>query len=346
MRVFSLLFLLIPVLASAQLDRLRTDMAEQDFIKQFPDAIRNLDEEAYWTGGADTLNGIEGSSLWHLYNDTVDVYRFLSVKVEGPSKAYPKFDSTAVHKMKLCLDKVKADLEKEFGMPGTFRNTSLQNIGNPGVNRAYSVVWTFPGNNDYIQLSISTDLSAGNYINAPGKLTVVESQSYEMRIEVTHRDDYTMLWHDIGKSSERFFTIYKNFRAPLIRDRIYTMKDSTVSSNAGWIVKFTSGQLVSFQYSATTGKAYRAKSDAEAYLKLKTKADQLLKESETGYGKSDSLSNLMPSKYKPHDRQLVYHVDHLYARWKTAEGKMEISLEETGGGKNPDVIFVLRVDFN
>lgn len=329
---------------SAQLDKLRTSMTEQEFITAFPEAIRNLDEEAYWTGGADTVNGIEGNSLWRMYNDTTDTYRFLSVKVQGPSKTYPNVDSTAVHEMKVCLDKVRATLEAEFGKPYSFRNISLENVGNAGINRAYTAVWTFPGNN-YIQLSVSTDLSAGNFINAPGKFNVVESQSYEMKIEVTHRSDYTILWYDLGKSSERFYTIYKNFRAPLIRDRIYTVKDSVVSSNAMWTVKFTSSQLVSFQYSATTGKAYRSKSDAEAYTKLKTKADQLLMEAETGYGKTDSLSNLMSPKYKPHERHLVYRVDHLYARWKTPEGKVEMTFEETGGGKNADVTFVLQVDF-
>jgi hypothetical protein len=345
MKPLFLLYLCFPFVLSAQLDRLNPNLTEQEFLKAFPEAMRDFDEEAYWTGGADTINGIEGSALWLLYNDTVDTYRFLSMKVEGPSKDYPKFDSTAVHNMKVCLDKVRSSLEAEFGKPDTYRNISLQNVGNPGVNRAYSVVWTFPGSNNYIQLSVSTDLSSGNYINAPGKYTVAESQSYEMRIEITHRSDYTMLWYDIGKSSERFFTIYKNFRAPLLRDRIYTMSDSTVSSNAVWTVKFSSSQLVSFSYTATTGTAHRAKTDAEAYIKLRDKAAQLLKEGEKAYGKTDSVSNLMTPKYAARDHRMLYHATHLYAAWKSPQGKTKIIFEEHGGGKSPDVTFNLQVVF-
>lgn len=345
MRELFIALSLLPVTMYAQLDRIRPNMTETEFVTAFPQAQRNFAEEAYWTGGADTVNDIEGSSLWLMFNDTVDAYRFLSVKVQGPSKDYPNVDSASVHKMKLCLDKVRAALEAEFGKPETFRNIPLQYVGTQGINRAYSVVWTFPGKDDYIQISISTDLSSGNNINAPGKFNVVESQSYEMRIEVAHRSDYTMLWYELGKSSDRFFTIYKNFRVPLIRDRVYTMKDTATSSNAGWIVKFTSNQLVSFSYSATTGTGYKSKSDAEAYSKLKEKGVQLLKEAEKGYGQTDSLSNLTTPKYKPHNRQLVYQVTHLYARWITPEGKIKLNFEEHGGGKNPDVTFEVRVEF-
>jgi hypothetical protein len=346
MRKFLFVLLLFPLFAQAQLDHLQPGMTESEFVSAFPNAVRNLDEESYWTGGADTIHDVIGNALWLIYNDTVSAFRFITPKIEGPSKAYPEFDSSAVHQMKLCLDKVRGELEKEFGKPASFRNVPLRSIGEAGVNRAYTALWKFPGNNAYIQLSISTDLSSGNFINAPGKFTVTESQSYEMKIEVTHRCDYTMLYYDLGKSSERFYNIYKNFRAPLLRDRIYTMSDSLVSDNAQWTVKFYSGKLESFSYSAYTGTGYKSKTDADAYAKMKMRATALLSEGETTIGKTDSLSNLMPQKYKPHDLQLIYTVNHLYSRWKTTQGSVTIAMDERGGGKNPDVIFHLEVIFN
>lgn len=344
MKKLVLLIGFAPLVLSAQLDRVRTNMTEQEFITSFPEASRDLDREAVWVGGDDTVQGIAGNSLWRIYNDTVVAYRFNSVKVFGPSYNYPKADSTAVHKMKLSADAIRQELEKKFGKPTTFLNADLTKPGEKPEPRAYLALWVF-NDNTYIKLSISTDLSAGNYINAPGKFTVVEAQSYEMWFEVTHRDPYTTEKYDVGLNDVAFFKNHPVYvgQVKMKRDHVYVIEDTLTSENAHWQFTFNSGMLISFYYRAYTGTGYLAKNDDAAYDVTKAKAEVLLKQGNKSFGKPETINDSMSISYDQPLSHNRYRKNYLSVMWNTCGGHVFLNFDVSGGGKNPDTTFKLEV---
>lgn len=346
-----ILFVLItlPLSGYAQLDRVRTNMTESEFIAVFPEAKRDLDAEAVWVSESETVNGVEGNSLWRIYNDTISEYRFNSTKAQGPSAQYPKFDSSAVHKMRVSADAVRMELQKAFGKPTSYTNIKFSSVGDetyPG-SKAYLALWNF-GPDDFIRIEVSTDLSTGNFINAPGKYTVVESESYELSVEVMHRSAYTMEKYSVGMEDDAFFKTHigASTQVKAKRDHIYVIKDSLISENAEWKFTFAGGEvLMYFTYKAYLGTAYGDKSDESAYDKGKLKAEQLFKEGKTAFGEPAESTDKLTVKYVQHERNLTYHETLQHSMWSTKRGGVFLDYSESGGGKSPDTIFYVQVHF-
>lgn len=333
----------------AQLDRIRTDMNEQEFIVAVPEAQRDLDAEAAWVNEATTLNGTEGNSLWRIYNDTIETYRFNSVKAHGPSAIYPKADSSQVHKLRVSAQMVTAELESQFGKPGVFRTQNFTAIGEADQTPqpdAFLAMWQY-GAYDYITVKVTTDLSSGNYINAPGKFTVVESQSYELVVEVRHRTPYTREKYNVGQDDDAFFAAHPGSHAQVKvnRNHIYKIEDTLTSDYSEWEFVFASGILMSFDYKLTAGTQYSSASDAAAYDLCRIKTEQLLKEGEKAFGKSTDLENQMKPTYEAPYRMIAYRNSWCTATWTTQRGNVYLEFEESGGGKSPATIFEVHVIF-
>lgn len=345
MRIILVIFGLMPCVLHAQLDRIRTNMTEQEFIKSIPEAKRDYDAEAYWVSMPDTFE-VPGNSLWRIYRDTAAYYRFNSVSIHGPSSQYPEADSGAVHELRVFLEGYYKELEYVFGKPTRIVNIPFDSVGRNFQSAAYLVQWNF-GIDDYVRISLSTDLSTGNFINAPGKFTVIEAASYELRIDITHRSDLMNEIFDLGESSDVFFRINPIIKQPIGagNKHQYQVLDSLTASNAYWQFTFIEGKMHSFHYRVYAGTGYGSQSDALAYEKLKIRSESLLKEGTASFGKPDSVSNNMTVNHKSHGLNLVYQVIYLHCDWVTPAGKVVMDFMEMGGGKNPDIVFTVRVDF-
>lgn len=344
MRIILAAFLLHPMIGFAQLDRIRPDMAEKDFEKALPEAHRDYNAEAHWVSRPDSVKEIAGNTLWRIYRDTITNYKFISVKARGPSKQYPIADSTEVHRMKAVLDMVRVDLEKQFGNARQHYNIPLRSVGNNGLSIAYAARWMF-ADGTFINLSISTDFSTGNYINAPGKFVVPESEDYEMRIEITHRTSWTRLKYQLGVTSTEFFMKFPSITgdAKAMREHHYVLSDTATSNNAGWKFIFYGDTLAQMSYHAYYGTSYGAKSDADAYLRLKEKTNSIHKDGVRAFGKADSLSDQLMQQYVMPTLQNAYSQYHFYADWTEPGGLVILNFMEIGGGKNPDITFIINL---
>lgn len=344
-RFLSLILILFPAILQAQLDRIRLAMTEQEFTSSFPEAKRDYDAEAYWVSKPDTFE-VPGNSLWRIYRDTVSNYRFNSASVHGPSAQYPYADSSGVHELRIFLQDFYKELEATFGKPSRLVNIPFDSVGRNSHSSAYSALWTFGGNR-YISISLSTDLSTGNFINAPGKYTVIEAASYELTIDITQRSELTNEVFDIGESVSSFYKINRDIQKPTDAgwSKIYRINDSLTSGNAHWKFTFHSDTLLSFSYSAYYGTPYGAKNDANAYLRMKEKTKNIYKDGVRAFEEHDSIYNQMTLGYVMPELQVNYSKTHFYSRWSQPQGTVILNFMEAGGGKNPDIVFMIRADF-
>ena len=344
-----LLLFLIPFVLPAQLDRMRTDMTEQEFVRTFPEARRDYVREAVWTNEAAAINGVKGNALWYIYRDTTTEYRFNSVKEQGPSARYPDADSTAVYAMKQSAMTLVEELTLHFGKPVRLISVGFSGVGKSGQTGdhfSYKAEWDF-GVNDFITVEVTTEMSTGNMINAPGKFTVVESQAYELAVRITHREAYTQDQFGVGQPESVFFRKHPEcaMQVRVKRDQVYVISDSVTALNAEWIFHFSGGMLLSFDYEAYLGTEYRAKSDAAAYEAGKKKTELLYAQGSKSLGKAASVNNNLKPSYVPPDKNIQYTKPYFAATWGTPSGIVTVRYTENGGGKNPASVFHLEVHF-
>ncbi len=360
MRKIILFTFCFPFVLHAQLDRFRSNMTEAEFIRAFPEAMRDLESEAYWVNSWDTLEGCVGNSLWRIMNDSVAEYSFRSLKVDGPSYQFPAVDSSKAHKMRESAMKLEQGLVKNLGMPAIVRSSPLtvrpkDPVGNhdPQIKtgdflEAYFAQWTFD-DGKVIIIRMSTEMSAGNMINAPAAMQTQKSVSYELQVTVT-RNSVALPWcFNVGRS-------YAQLRKsePRVQGAInagnthyYDFVDREISKNweARWKFTFLNGVLREMSYMSLNGIAYGDESTDIAYNSGKFRAETLSKEGEIAMGKPDSSINRIVDVYEPHDLTTSYQRHYLETAWHTPDGYVYLYFDELGGGKVESVRFSVRVNF-
>lgn len=341
----------------AQLDHIRTNMTEAEFVTSLPDAHRDYEAEAYWTNNWDAIEGTQGNSLWKIMNDTVSEYSFRSLKMDGPSYKFTTVDSAKVHQLRVSAMKLEAGLEIKSGKPAVLRSKDLlsrpSNVHNDDdplipiaeVNEIYFAQWNFDDGKTIV-IRVSSELSSGNMINAPVVSGTKKSESYELDVTVTRRVPREF-WHfETGQSARTLFSDFPNAQ-PRIAEvpHVYVLGDKEIAADAGWRFTFSGGTLTKMIYTCTSGQGKDDLSVDLIYNADKFRAEQLLKEGNQAFGNATITANDMPQVYEPSASQVSYRKTYLQAGWQTESGPVTLMFEEMGGGKNGPPRFSLRVDY-
>lgn len=357
MRYILLICFLIPVVANAQLDRIRTDMTEPEFIKAFPEAHRDYESEATWVSKVDSLEGAIGYSMWRVYKDSIAEYGFRSWKVDGPSYRFTTVDSSKVHKLRVSAMKVEAGLEKIFGKPTTLSSRTLlerpldpdgsrsPRIETANENEIYSAEWNFD-DGKIIAIKVTTDLTRVKRINTPANQRTQLSESYEFMITVT-RPVYGQQWNfEVGSSATQFEVRHPGVLALPVADRFYEFTDSMRAPCGQWRFRFRNGKFSQINYTAYNGTAKGDRQNNLSYSIDKNRAEKLLDEGTVAFGKPDSIVNRITLSYDspdPSALMISYNRVYLTAVWYTTSGPVRLEFEEWGGGNNRGVTFSIRV---
>lgn len=337
---------LAPLLLHAQLDKIQPGMSEEAFNQKKTGAVRSLEKEEYWIPSIDSIGDFSGESRWKISNDSVREYYFRSNTVCGPSLNFPKLDSTAVHNMKVELEKIKGLLQAKLGAPFMYVNSPLTSFPASEKNfTCYRAEWMLPNGNK-VALNVSNVLQI-NAPNGPAHQKEPTCESYFLTISIQEVTAYTKLKFGVGMSGSEFNKAFP-VQGKLLRNpnlHVYSLLDPATCSNAGWVFEFTDNKLSSFQYSAYYGTGYSAKSDEEAYFKLKDPTERLVTEGKAAFGKPDTMSNALVNIYTVGDRQWTFNINDLYCTWQTKTGTVLLTYIERGGGKNPATTFELNVSY-
>lgn len=347
----------IPLLCSAQLDRIRVNMTEAEFIQSFPEAQRDLESEAYWTNHWDAIEGSSGNSLWRIMNDTVSEYSFRSLKMDGPSYRFTTVDSAKVHQLRVSAMKLEAGLEAKLGKPSVLRSKDLLSrpvnphdnhdpaIQTAEFNEIYFAQWLFDDGRAIV-IRVSTQLSTGNMINAPAFPDTKKSESYEFDVTVTRRVPEGF-WHfETGQSARTLFSKFPNAQPRYAEvPHIYVMDDKAVASYAGWRFVFEKAQLREMTYTCTDPQRGEKNETDIIYNADKFRAEQLLAEGNKAFGNATLIKNEIKSVYEPSESAVSYRNTYLHAEWKTETGPVILMFEEIGGGKNGPPRFSVTLNY-
>lgn len=348
MRLLFVLCFLLPLAVSAQLDKVKPGMSEANFNSVLPEAQRDYEVESYWITKPQSLGKVAGLCRWKSYRDTITEYDFRSEPTYGPSAKYKTYDSTQVHAMKVELEKLRLQFETVFGPANVFQNVSLQNFpADPKEFWCYRAVW-IANNGQFVSLGIMRDNVSDEIANAPYyRKDPTKAEVYTLYISITNRNQFFQSKYGVGLSELLFGKMYPelNGELDLMVHPIYSLLDTITCSNAAWIFEFENSELIAMTYWADGGKLFGGTSDSAVFTSFKTKAEILLKEGISNFGTPDSLSNRIPVSYIEHNRNLAFDEVFLYAMWKTDEGSVILEYALIGGGKNPEFLFTLDVEY-
>lgn len=346
MRKILLLLVLMPCIAFAQLDRVRIDMSEQEFIKAFPEATRDYEAESFWMNAWDTIEGTSGNSMWRILVDTVTQYNFRSLRMDGPSYRFPKVDSTRVLKMIASARKLTSKLEPYCGKPWLLTDKPIvgpalaQPLENPGQiasvvkNEVYYARWTF-ADGTQISISVSADLGGGNQINAPAVQQEKTAESYEFAVIITHSSKELPWKFQVGRNVSEMKQRYPRIQTGVGNSFTHTYKfsDKELSGKAAWQFVFEKGKLTNMQYYTANGLYYGDMSTEGSYSQCKYRAEKLLSEGQVAFGKPDSTYNAIVPEYNSFEMETKYQYPYLYAEWRLPGGTVYLIFDELGGSK-------------
>ncbi len=344
MRKFTFLFLLIPFVMSAQLDRIKVDMVESEFVKAVPEAKRDYDAESGWVNNTDSVGGLNGEKRWKIYNDTVVEYNFHTQYIQGPSEDFPKVDSTDVHKMRTSAEKVCRSMELVHGKPSLSRSVSF--TGSNPMNNPIIYIAEWNTGQGMLRVTISSSVKPVNNINAP-RIVSPQTTKYQLTIVVTDRSLHSMLNYSIGQPATVFFLNKEYLReeALFMNYHYYTITDSLTAPNARWKFTFASDSLIEFNYQAYFGMSYGSRNDSIARADAEAKTLALISQGQKSFGLPDSSFNKIKGPYQALPRVNSYDRGWIYALWLEESAFAFCSLTETGGGKHPAATFFVGVTY-
>jgi hypothetical protein len=360
MNRFLFLFLFLPAVIHAQLDRFSPTMSETEFQKRYPEAKRDYEAESYWLNTWDTISGSTGTSRWKIVNDSVCEYSFTSLKAEGPSSNYPDFDSTRVQRMLVSAQKLTKDLETIIGKATVIHrkwiientrakpDSSTHGVTDHPYYGLYFAQWKMK-DSSVITVRVAHELINGNRVNAPGKESLKLTNSYYLEINVTS-----------SAANSKFPFCIDQSRADLLhrKPRIqttnanegwhqYSIIDNEISAkySASWKFIFRSGVLIEMNYMSVNGRMYGDESEFIAYNSSKYRAEKLLAEGYKSLGNPDSVTNRIVPEFEQRDFSVSYKYIYLETAWNTPQGWVYLFFDELGGGKHENTRFSVRVSF-
>lgn len=344
MRNLLVLAFLIPLALDAQLNRIKLDMTEAEFRMAIPEAKRNLEAESGWIEDTGSVNSMSGAIAWRIYNDSIQAFYFTSETVQGPSEQFPKFDSSAIHELKVKADRLRASLELVHGKPQMHYNECMScatMMDNPFV---YFAEWVFPGNGSIV-IVVSLVLPLGTGINKDYE-PERKSETYELFLHVKSNSTYTKTKYDVGRSATEFLQMHPEYepQAKFTHNHLYSIKDTATNNYSNWQFIFIDDQLTYIEYNAWLGSNY-GDNDIEAFHAGKKKATELLAEAKVLHGRPSSSENITPKEYFVHTDYLSYSNEYMNMQWHEKEGTATMEFEEYGGGKHVGTTFHIQYIF-
>lgn len=326
---------------TAQIDQIYPGMPEAEFLAKFPNAYRDWEMQAVKIDDPNPAFTTPGNASWKLMRDTIRHYHYKSLPVYGPGAEFPKADSSKVHKMKVELEKLKAEFEKEFGAPVQYVNASLPSF--PGTLKekfCYLAVWNIKGLP--VILLIARDYLMDGIPKS--KRDPTPAEVYTMEVIIEGVNPFLTAKYAVGLTGKAFRLRYPALADDAVEDDMpaYAFTDSANGPEALWEFDFEDGKMWGAYYLADYGMKQGAKSTEEAYQKLKAKALQLLEEGNMKYGEPDSISNHITPTYEPHKSQLEPGRNYLYVEWLSGDTSIILVFEEANGGKSTDVYFTVE----
>ncbi len=348
-----------PALLYAQLDRVRMDMSELDFVKAFPEASREYEAESFWLNAWDTIEGTAGNSMWRILADTVTQYNFRSPKVNGPSYRFPDVDSVKVHNMRVSARQLTLKLKKYYGEPSVVQEKKIVVAASePGTNDGvvtslvsthdvYFAQWNF-SDGRIISVIVSAQVPLIKSITPAHGITAgtETSEQYEFTVTVT-RSSTDLPWKfQVGRGVTEMSQRNPRLQAVVSKSlvHIYTFPDKELSGTAGWKFVFQKNTIINMQYYTANGLYYGDQSTEGSYSQCKYRAEKLIAEGQKSLGKPDSMYNVMTPEYNPFNMETKYQYPYLYAEWRQAGGTIYLIFDELGGGKE-GVRFSVRINY-
>jgi hypothetical protein len=338
--------LLLPLTVFAQLDKIRPGMTLDEFRKQFPAAVPDVNGMTSWVNGKDSLQGMSGHVTYLIRRDTVFRYQFLSEEVPGPGPEFPKADSAQTTRMMAIARTLVSHYTDLFGSPAEMSTLPLSKTA-PNEKLDVFVLnatWKLRGGVVRILVHRAGTDEERNMINAtmdrrkPGFhyytfQVVAEGTGMEIRSEF-----------GTGISSVDFRNTH-----PALASQVKAHPDRYVmdSETGEWKFWFVDNRLKGFTMNAYDGLAYRSKSNEQAYSELRKIALKLEAEANKLYGEKSPETPDSPKDYPARKPSATYYSEiHYDVRWMPKEGgELRITLREHGGGKSSTPVFHLEVLF-
>lgn len=337
--------LLLPLAAFAQLDKIRPGMTLDEFRKQFPAAVPDVNGMTSWVNGKDSLQGISGHTTYLIRRDTVFRYQFLSDEVPGPGPQFPKADSSQSTRMMAVARTLVSHYTDLFGSPAEMSTWPLPKTA---ANEKYDVyvltaTWKLRGGVVRVFVHRSGTEQEHNLVNATfdTRKTGYHYYTFQVIAEGTGMEVRSEFGNGISAAEFRY-------AHPALAAQVKQHPERWImdSESGEWKFWFTDSRLTGFAMDAYDGQAYRSPSTETAYAEMRTLALKLHAEAEKQYGKATSASASFPSDYPSRKASNNYYSEERYlAEWKTPSGELTLLLDEHGGGKYSSPVFHLEIMF-
>ena len=329
-----LLFLLLPFLLSAQLDKLRPGMSTDEFHKKFPAAVPDLEAMTSIAYKQDSILGIRGESRYIAVKDSVNKYFFRSVQYTGPSVKFPKADSTEMVKLVRAAEELVGHYSDMFGLPTTTQRKDPRVKENEAANIFYAG-WKKPDADIAVVVHPETEIE--NNINAPYQPDAKKKKATNYVLEISAEGKWSKLRIDfeIGVTKNQFRALMPAL-ASQVKDfpDCWMMPDTLDGNDFQWHFWFVENGLAGYSFDSYNGDTYGG-TNKTAYPVLLKKARQLTGEEQKSYGAPTLLQAPETDTYIPVRKvPNAFSFDDIYynAEWEMDKGKiLFIRLHESGG---------------
>ncbi len=341
---FLLLFLL-PLAASAQLDKIKQGMTREEMKQIFPAMQPDISAMSSWIYTNDSLQGIKGTTEYVIRQDTVLRYAFSSKSFAGPCKEYPNVDQSGSLRLMKTAFELSGRYTTLFGKPiFAIAYPYLSKDTAVSHDTIYFARWK--KGNDELKIILSHPGKNKHYeMNAPLLNKEELEPGCKYTLEVTSLGTGTTFKQTCGNgmTGQEFKNAHPNLSNQVENHPDSWIAEDTVTSHSGnWRFTFEGDALDSYSLDIYDGAGYTHKSDS-AYVILSRKAIALYGEAKKLYGKTDTLINKVFTKYPGKHSNIYHHTVHFAAEWKIKDKKLYVIFDESAGGKQFDAIFHLML---
>jgi hypothetical protein len=340
-----LLFIILPVTAIAQLDKIKPGMTREEVKIFFPGLKPDISLMSSWVITRDTLQGIQGHTEYVIRQDTELRYEFTSDEIAGPCKDYPHTDSIKYLQMMKVAKGLYSQYLSRYGKPEIYSGQPgfALDSGKTEVPLFYAK-WKQGSNELSIEVSYPGKSKKAE-MNAPLPTAEQMKPGCDYTLEILSLGTGTTFQRSCGNgiTGQEF----KN-RHPALSSQVENhpdawMTEDTSRNNPGaWRFNFESDQLDSYSYDILDGAGYSQKAE-DAYNLIRKRVLTLFAEAKKAYGIPVSYADKMSEKYPGKGDRMYHRTTHFTAEWTFKGKNLYIIFDESNGGKQYEPIFHLTV---
>jgi len=339
----------LPVLANAQVDKIKKGMTIGEVMKVFPGLEQDfytLNSTIYDTSKVDDIKGLISFTF---NRDTLSRYEFLSKSFDGPCEEFPNADSTEYLQLMSAIGKLYNKYLLIYGKPTNyFSQSPLANHDKEFPLEVFYAKWK-EGNNELVM-----------GVGYPGKNKLSEITKPSPAIQEQKQGcRYTFHIISIGKgkkfeqscqngiTGEDFKKLFPDLASKVATssDDRWKAHDTLTFNTAQWKFGFKSGRLDSYHLDIYNAPGYPKGIDS-AYSKLRKRTMALTAEAERLYGRYDTSSEMPPLAYPRKEANHNPNAIYFKAEWTIPESrKLRVLFYEHTIDKQYEPQFLLSVSF-